>query len=81
MWLPNVSSVQECLLLVTTLLGGAPPAGPPALASGLLAALARLLGLAAALGRLPLGGRLPAGTTPLRCHTDEQTVVFEGDEG
>ena len=56
------------LLVVIALLGAPPPARLAALGRGLLAAAPA--GLPAALRRLPLGGRLPAGcaTTPLRGH-------------
>jgi hypothetical protein len=58
-----------------SLLGAAPP---PALGGG------RLLGTAPlrppALGRLPLGGSLPAGcaTTPLRCHGEWYSFLYVG---
>jgi hypothetical protein len=56
------------LLVIITLLRAPPPARLAALGRGLLAAAPARL--PAALGRLPLRGRLPAGcaTTPLRGH-------------
>ena len=66
------------LLLIVVLLGTTPPpAGLPALGRLLLAAPPARL--PAPLGRLPLGGGLPAGspTTSLRCHgACSRTVSF-----
>ena len=66
------------LLVIITLLRAPPPARLAALGRGLLAAAPARL--PAALGRLPLRGRLPAGcaTTPLRCHGEWYSFLSVG---